>query len=329
MQVLCAGSFVVDIVVPHLISIPQPGGLVYAPRGITVGPGGHAANVSIDLAQLGQRDVVAAGCIGDDAMGHFMVGCLQVAGVEPRPEVVKAASTAKNIAITVEGEDRRFISELSANSLLSSGHLIKLLEFHPRLFYLGTVGGLKFVDAELTKVLRAAHQVGAAIVVDVIPPMESDWGHLLKGLREVDFLHCNDVEARMITGEEDPVEAAFRLVNGGAGTAIVSRGGLGLVAVRPGEAIEMPAFDVDEVDTTGAGDALCAGFAHFLLGSGIGDLRRPDTSSLRDALVEGQAAGAACVTAPGATTAVTFSKVLGLIESQRKSLVSKTVFTQH
>ncbi len=59
----------IDIVAPHLPAIPPPGGLIYAPEGISVNVGGHAANASIDLAGLGQGGVAAAGCVGDDMLG--------------------------------------------------------------------------------------------------------------------------------------------------------------------------------------------------------------------------------------------------------------------
>jgi len=69
LKVLCAGSFVCDIIAAHLPAMGAPGSLTYAPRGIELAAGGHSANVSIDLSQLGLRGVAAAGAVGEDPLG--------------------------------------------------------------------------------------------------------------------------------------------------------------------------------------------------------------------------------------------------------------------
>ena len=322
MEVLCAGSFMVDIVAPHLPAITPPGGLIYAPQGITINVGGHAANVSVDLAQLGQGRVTATGCIGDDMLGRYIQETLRKAGVEPMPQVLADASTAKNIALTVEGEDRRFIAELAANTLLGPDHVIALLRGRPRMLFLGTIGGLRNIDGDLPRVLAAAHAVGAMTLVDVIQPTEPDWGHLTRALGHIDVLHLNATEARLATGVDDPLEAAEALRRLGADTVVVTSAAEGLTALRGETRVMMPAFDVEEVDSTGAGDALCAGLIHSLL-----TLRDPAGATPGEfmrALLEGQAAGAACVTSPGATTAVTAARVRGLIEEQGDRVLSSS-----
>ncbi len=302
----------IDIVAPHLPAITPPGGLIYAPKGITLNIGGHAANVSVDLAQLGQRGVAAAGCVGDDILGRYIRETLEEAGVDARPQVLKSTPTAKNIALTVEGEDRRFIAELAANTLLTPEHVKCILTEAPRILFLGTIGGLRYIDADLEELLAAAHASGTVAVVDVIPPTEPDWSHLTRALRGIDILHLNEDEARRVTGLVDPLSAARKLRRLGANTIILTTGPSGLVALRGEDEIAMPGFRVDEVDTTGAGDALCAGLIHSLMKT-----RDPSAASgdeFMRALLEGQAAGASCVTAPGATTAVKSREVEDLLK---------------
>lgn len=312
----------VDIVAPHLPAITPPGGLIYAPQGITLNVGGHSANVSVDLAQLGQASVTATGCIGDDMLGRYIQETLRKAGVDPAPQVLADTPTAKNIALTVEGEDRRFIAELAANTLLSPDHVIALLRGFPRTLFLGTIGGLKNIDGDLTRVLVAAHAAGTTTIVDVIQPTEPDWGHLTRALGHIDVLHLNATEARLATGADEPLAAAEALRRLGADTVIVTSAAEGLTALRGKTRITMPAFDVEEVDPTGAGDALCAGLIHSLLA-----LKNPaeaTTAEFMHALLEGQAAGATCVTSPGATTAVTAARVRKLIEAQGDWVLAST-----
>ena len=315
----------IDIVAPHLPAITPPGGLIYAPEGITVNVGGHAANASIDLAGLGQAGVAAAGCVGDDMLGRFIEEALRRAGVEPVQQVHPKAGTAKNIALTVEGEDRRFIAELAANTLLDPDHVIRLLRQRPKMLFLGTIGGLRLVDANLARILEAAHAAGAVTLVDVIQPTEPNWDHLTAALSQIDILHLNEYEARLVTGLDSPVEAASKLHEMGADTVIVTRGPGGLVAARGGARIAMPGFSVREVDTTGAGDALCAGVIHSLMGQP--DPASVDVDAFLQALLEGQAAGAVCVTSPGATTAVTAKNVKKLIAKQGGAVLEATTLS--
>ena len=87
--VLCAGSFVCDIVAAGLPQIGGPGDLIYAPHGISLSVGGHSANVSIDLVQLGQKKVAAAGCIG-----NYIIQDMEEAGV-PHPKGITFTQNTK------------------------------------------------------------------------------------------------------------------------------------------------------------------------------------------------------------------------------------------
>ena len=70
------------------------------------------------------------------------------------------------------------------------------------------------------------------------------------------------------------------------------------------------------MDPTGAGDALCAGVLRAYLGDPPSRLDDIPVESLRSMLLTGQAAGAACVTGVGATTAVTWERVENLLGGQ-------------
>src|SRR5262249_45884603 len=109
------------------------------------------------------------------------------------------------------------------------------------------------------------------------------------------ILLVNEVEARALTGcsvdgSEQALAAARELRERGPETTIVTLGGAGAVAVWPdGEAV-LPAYTVNAIDTTGAGDAFCGAFVTRLV----------ETADMKDALAWGMAAGAESVQRNGA-----------------------------
>jgi sugar/nucleoside kinase (ribokinase family) len=318
MRVLCSGSYLADILVPGLPRVGPPGSLTYAPRGIHLSPGGHSANVALDLAQLGQGDIHSTGCLGDDVLGKYITEELAKNGVQVHPQVVRGVPTAKNIVLVVEGEDRRFIAELTANTLLEPGHVTTLLEkLRPKMLYQGTVGGLRYVDARLGEVLESAKSHGAATLVDVVPPTDG-WGCLKEAYRYIDVLHLNLQEATHLTDQENVVEALDRLAENHIPLTVVSDGKRGLYAITVGARLRMPSFKVEEVDQTGAGDALCAGIIDSLDRHGVNPLKLGETplSTLTQVLMEAEAAGAACVTGIGASTNVKKAITEALIREQ-------------
>jgi sugar/nucleoside kinase (ribokinase family) len=80
----------------------------------------------------------------------------------------------------------------------------------------------------------------------------------------------------------------------GAGAAVMKLSSRGCAIFTAGEEIRVPAFDVDCVDTTGAGDSFVAGFLSVLLRGG----------SLEEAGRLGNAVGALVVRQVGAVTGV-------------------------
>ena len=170
-RVLCSGSFICDLIAADLPGLGNPGDLIYPPGGIRLHPGGHSANVAIDLAQLGHRDTAVVGGIGDDVLGDYIESELTRRGLQAYPERIPEAHTAKNLVLIVKGEDRRFYAELSANTLLTPGHVMKTLnQTRPEVLYQGTVGGLKLIDNEIGAVLSEAKARGVVTVLDVVRP---------------------------------------------------------------------------------------------------------------------------------------------------------------
>jgi sugar/nucleoside kinase (ribokinase family) len=87
----------------------------------------------------------------------------------------------------------------------------------------------------------------------------------------VDFVKPNALEAQVITGLQNHVESAKKLVEWGAETAIVTLGADGSLVCDGSKCFHVPAFETVAVDPTGAGEFYAGAFlAEF---SRTGDLR--------------------------------------------------------
>ena len=110
----------------------------------------------------------------------------------------------------------------------------------------------------------------------------------------IDYITPNEDEARYCTGEDEPEKMADAFLAKGARNVIIKLGGKGCYFKNKDEDICLPAYDVDAVDATGAGDNFLAGFASEILRG----------SSNREALEFANACGAICSTAVGASAAL-------------------------
>jgi sugar/nucleoside kinase (ribokinase family) len=113
-------------------------------------------------------------------------------------------------------------------------------------------------------------------------------------LPHTDFLFGNQDELSHVTGLRDPVQIASALRSRGVGTVAVKMGEAGAYVDSPAWRQRVPAYVVEVVDTTGAGDAYCGGFLTGILAGWTMDR----VASFANAV------GAMCVTAVGGTTGV-------------------------
>jgi sugar/nucleoside kinase (ribokinase family) len=120
------------------------------------------------------------------------------------------------------------------------------------------------------------------------------WGHVLRH----DIVVGNARELQHLTQSaslDRAIEVAQRdLVGAACRALLVTRGNRGSIAIRPGGVVEVPAFEVEVVDTTGAGDAFVAGCLWGLL----------DGCDDRELLRRGNALGGLACRALGARSAL-------------------------
>ena len=326
MLVLAAGFLIVDIIAADLPSVAEPGEVVFAEGGIEVHLGGHPANLSVNLVKLGipGSELGVVGAVGDDVFGTFVERSLRGYGIRAFLFKDPSRRTAKNLILVVKGEDRRFHVDPGANEALEPRHVIKGLRgLKPRLFYMAA-GLTKLVDRELDALLGEAKRLGALTFLDLIKPDKAVRDRIRDSLKYVDIIHCNAEEAKYISGESELEQATRRLSKLGAEVVLVTLGGKGAYLHIQGMRVYQPAFRVEVIDPTGAGDAFCAGFLKKLYElNGLSRLPPPDIRSLSELLLYAQAVGAVKCTGVGTTSAVDGEAVARLIESQGSDVLRR------
>jgi sugar/nucleoside kinase (ribokinase family) len=225
--------------------------------------GGSAAITAIAAARLGAR-VAMVGCTGDDWIGAAMVRELTGQGIECRVQAIPGASTSLTV-IMLRGGDRAIITADSTLRLLDSSMVPADLVAAARHVHVGGYFLQPGLWDGLPDLFRQARAHGATTSLDPNwDPAERWAGNLAATLPLTDVFLPNLAEARLITGEPDPV-AAGRMLAAGGGTVAIKLGMAGALACRGEEVVRVSGLADAAVDATGAGDNFDAGFLAGLL----------------------------------------------------------------
>ncbi|MBG0833029.1 carbohydrate kinase family protein [Planomonospora sp. ID67723] len=260
MSVVTLGVHIVDVLARPVESIPD-GQDTRLLEQIRITAAGAAAGTAVDLAKLGVA-VASAGAVGDDELGDFLLMVMARHGVDVSGIVRKPGEqTAASILPIRPDGGRPSFHVPGANLGLSPADLDPARIRGAKILHLGGMDvtwGLH--DPGFLALLDEARGAGTVVTMDLLSNMPD----LMQGarvfLRHVDYLLPNEEQALMMSGAADAEEAAAKLLGDGPKGVLVTLGGEGsLVATASGIA-RIPALDVPVVDTTGCGDAYCAGF---------------------------------------------------------------------
>jgi len=274
MRALCAGVHVLDVLVRPVEAIPegQGGELV---EEIRVTAAGSAGGTALVLAKLGAK-VRSAGAIGTDAAGDMLLALLERDGVDTgllvrRDDVQTSASvlpirpSGERPAFHVVGANGTFTpDDLPDDEIEAATHL--------------HLGGPEFMGGEAAApLLASAREHGVVTSADVLAPGEPgllDW--IGPALGELDYFLPNDDQVLALTGADDLEAGCRALLDRGVGCVAATCGADGALVVDEDGARQIPAVEIEAVDTTGCGDAFSAG---LLRGLSLGR-DRPDAARL-------------------------------------------------
>lgn len=291
MRFFVLGDVSVDLIY-FLDKIPEPGEEVNSRRAL-MRPGGAGGTLAAHLASLGHK-VQLASRVGNDPFRSVALSQLEAAGVDLKHLQTDPENTTSSILILlVPGGERSMVAAGGASRHLNPA------EFKPKMLDGAdalVLSAYAFVGGPQRQyamgVLEAARKRNLPIFADLgTGAVHSAGRDLLDILRDVPYLLMNQQELSSLTRKTSISEGVNELKGWGLETVIVKVGALGSIVVTPTRQELVEPYPLEEVtDTTGAGDAFTAAFAHAIL-----DGKDPVTSAR-----VGNLAGSLASTAVGA-----------------------------
>lgn len=252
--------------------------------------GGAPANVLVALARLGHTGAFL-GKVGNDMHGSFLRETLMADGIDCSGLIMSDDffTTLAFVALSESGERSfSFARKPGADTQLTPDELALDLINDARVFH---VGSLSLTDeparSATLAALEAAKAAGCTMSYDpnyrasLWTSEEAACEQMRSILGYMDLVKISGEETRLLTGYDDPAQAADAIIGQGAKVCVVTLDDAGAyVRTADGEATVV-SFKVDAVDTTGAGDSFWGGFLCAYLESGLApaDVRIDDAAS--------------------------------------------------
>jgi ribokinase len=226
--------------------------------------GGSAANTTVGLIRLGCK----AGFIGkvaSDREGKLQLDCFSDEGVDTNG-IIKAEQGKS-------GSVLGFVDKKGARALyINSGvnDTIKFKEIKPD--YASQAKFLHLTSFVGEKSLQTQKKLLTTLPSDVKVSFDPGAVYAQKGYSAIEsiikktyVLMPNSFELEQLTGESDYCKGADFMIGRGVKIVAVKLGSAGCYVTDGRERIRIEPFKVKVVDTTGAGDAFCAGFLYGLI----------------------------------------------------------------
>jgi sugar/nucleoside kinase (ribokinase family) len=258
--ILCCGNIVLDIMVRPVEQFEW--GTTTWIDSIEQNLGGNGSNTSYALGMLGVP-VRLLGMVGRDPFGELALSILKAGNVDLSAVARSQAPTTASICPVNAAGDRMFLHRVGSSLELFP----EPIEFTPAIlegmshFHLANVFALPQMRKRAPESLARARAAGLTTSQDTGWDARGRWMADIEGcLPYIDIFFMNQDEARMLSGSSDPEEAARCLQSMGASDVVIKLGAAGCAVFTKESAERYPPFEVEVVDTTGAGDCFVGGF---------------------------------------------------------------------
>ncbi len=287
-RIAVIGSLNMDLVM-RAPRIPKPGETILGADDLLMIPGGKGANQAYASARLG-AEVSMIGRVGGDAFGEQLITSLSKAGVDTQHIIHDTdASTGIALIVVEEGGQNSIVVSSGANSRVTPSDVSQAENVIRSADLI-----LLQLEIPLPTVIKAAQcakKHGVKVVLNPAPAQQLP----AELLSLTDILIPNETEAATLSGcsvdTDDGIrQAASGLRQFGVKTLIMTRGSRGASLITENGIEHFPAFPIEPIDTTAAGDAFVGSFA----------VAFAEGKPLAEAIRYGNAAGALASTRPGA-----------------------------
>ncbi len=261
MDVVGFGALNVDKI--YLVdAIPAPGEEVFV-KDLRIHSGGSASNTIVGLSKLG-LETGYIGKVGTDPEGDFLMDDLRRWGVDTTLVLREEGRSGCAMILVDESGERVIVVDPGVNDRMrfeeiDLDHVSKFELLHLTSFVCRN--GMQSYEAQKRLVRE----------FDGIVSFDPGSIYARRGLkfiedivRETDIFMPNEIEMRALTGL-DYKEGAEVILEMGVDVVVVKLGDKGCYITDGRKEIIVPAYEVDVVDTTGAGDAFNAGFIYAYL----------------------------------------------------------------
>jgi ribokinase len=298
-DVVVVGSLNMDLIY-RVQRLPAPGETLTA-LSYQQAAGGKGANQAVAAARQGAT-VAMIGCVGQDDIGEALVQGLAQNNIITEHVHVVAQETTGIASIYVDDQaENNIVIVAGANALLDNQHIQQgkaMIQSARCLVCQFETPITTFIEAA-----KIAKQNEVTVILNPSPVRDFD----LELLSLVHVLVVNEIEAKQLSQSNDVFSAAKALLTLGPTHVIISLGEKGVLHATNASCIHLPAFKVDAIDTTGAGDTF-AGSLAAALANGL---------EMKLAIHHAQAAAAICVTRAGAQPSIPFrAEVDALLQQQ-------------
>ncbi len=232
-------------------------------KDVKIFAGGSASNTIAGLSKLGLKTGYI-GKVGNDADGDFLLGDLRSWGVDTH-NVIRADGRSGNALILVdEYGNRAILVDPGVNDTISFEEID--LDYVSKFRLLHLTSFICRISNESFESQKKLVREFEGIVSFDPGAVYAERGlkELKEIVKETTVFMPNAIEMEIMTGLSYR-EGAMEVIGMGVEVVVVKLGERGCYVTDGNVELEIPAFDVEVVDTTGAGDAFNAGFLFYYL----------------------------------------------------------------
>lgn len=227
--------------------------------------GGSGANTMIGVALLGGRTCFTSR-VGNDEHADLYREGLSSKGVDPKMGTGEGDTGISVILITPDAQ-RTMCTFLGQSRHLRREDVdVEALRASKYLYVTGYLWDTESQKEAVLFAMREANRAGVRVALNLSDPFcvnrhKEDFRRLIRD--HVDVLFGNREEAQALTDTDNPRDAVRALAEN-SDVAVVTMDEKGSLIRQGDREFEIPAFRVEPVDTTGAGDMYAAGLLYGL-----------------------------------------------------------------